>query len=231
MNLTEQKALLKQLEELAKATKPPKRKIKVDILVDTDNTPAPNAFERMREAYAVMKACFEDCMHALKVAEQNYEALPLPAMGDLLCVIRQTRDFGEGLRKEYDALIDTIERVICERHFSNASQETPIKGEYCSFTPKYRPRFSMPTFDKEPEIYAELMDWLQVPEDLRNRGRELYAGEDGEFRTEVVKIDYLGFRDMIEKYQRMGYAMPPCVEACKVNDEPVVILRKTEDLL
>lgn len=228
--LAEQKALLQQLQDLVEAAKPPKRQIKVDILIDTNNQLADSVFERLREAYAVMRAAFDEVVHATKVAEQRYRECVQGELADCLYAMRETSEVCEGLRKFIDKVAHEIKKTVCERQVA-APEGAMIRGEFCSARTSYKQLSKIPSFDNDPEGYNLICDWLGIPEDLRDRGKILFAAPDGEFETEVVKINFNGYQDMLEQYRAAGYVLPECVKIRDMGQTANVVCTKKEDLL
>lgn len=229
---------LNQLNALLAETKPPKRSIKVDIIVEAE--PAPDCFERMREAYAILKAAYTgiggsgEIHQCLRVAEQNYKSLTQAKLVDLIYAARHVRDLAEDMRKKFSAFVADLEKTCCERDAADSmSRGGSIQGEFASGSPAYKKRISIPDFEDDPERYNRFCDWLGVPEDLRDKGKILYAGELGEVETEIVKLSYKGIQDMINCYLAAGHVLPDFVmsEQNKTWDEATVRITKKDDLL
>lgn len=209
----------------------PYRALHAEIQIVAD-TPAVDAFDRMREVYAIATAAHAEIYEALKVLEQNKANMPQGMLCDCVFALREAK-------KKLDDSVSSIE------HTSNGVQDmvllryvadpmslesgNVIYGKFCRGKPEYKARAKVPSFSKEPERYKLMMDWLGVPEDLRDRGKELYA--EGEFYTKVVDIYYPGLQDMIQKYNIAGYAMPDWLPPNERFNEPCVTVYKLHDLL
>ncbi len=73
--------------------------------------------------------------------------------------------------------------------------------------PKGKPQATVPTFERMPKEYNQLMDWLGVSEELRDRGKVLT--EDGLVDTEVLSINWVSFQNLVAFYAQQGYGNPP----------------------
>lgn len=199
------KDVLNALQSLVEATKPERREIKVDILIDS-REPAETPFERLREAYAVIKQAHEECHHALKVAETRYKDCALRDLADMLNALNQVSKYADDIRKDYDALAGDLKSDICARFFANPNPGNVITATTCKAYPSVSINVGVPTFHKHPEDYLALMEWLQVPADLWEQGPLLT--EEGEFRTKVVDISYPGYKHMLERYVLAEVPLP-----------------------
>jgi hypothetical protein len=236
-----QRETIEALKKLVAESKPRKRQIKVDILIDTNNEVAESVRERMREAYAVMKAAYEECYQAAKVAGQKHlEISPNEAVDVLFCM-KQTIEFATDLIKQFNRIAQAIKNSVVEQHEMQPDQGI-ILGTLAKGACSRKERVQIPSFSNDPVTYNLIYDWLGIAEDLRDRGKELYAmppeghvltdeDDKSEFRTKVVEIDYKGFNDLITKYRNAGYVLPDFIQKCLIAPEAYVTLYKTEDIL
>ena len=209
------------------STTPSARPLHAEITIVSPDPPA-NVFDRMREIYAMAESVHRETIFALKVMTQNQATLPLPEMCDALLALRESAARFEDISKMLRAQMRTMQQIICMKHVANPLAENTIKCEHGYAKPEMKPRADLPTYAKEPEDYFALMAWLEIPENLWDQGKFLV--EEGEFRTKVVDIDYLGFQDYLERMKLAGIeALPPGVK--DVWYEATVKVTKKKDLL
>ena len=220
-----QDQLIKALRAAIKDTPVEKRGISVEIDVRVDSQ-AENCIERLREAYAVMRACYDETYNALQVIRQRYLECSQSELSDVLFALIQTSKFADDIRKEYDKTVDDIKKVVCERWVLDPASKPTIHGKYSNSQPAYKTRARMPKLKDEPEKYYACNDWLGIPKDLQDHGMMLT--QEGEFKTKVVEIDYNGFASLIERYTLMNIPIPDFIYT---YDEATVKVMKAEDLL
>ena len=206
----------------------PKRAITVDIDVHSD-TPADSCIERMREAYAVMRAVFDEEYQALQVLRQKYMDCPQPELIDVLFALIQIGKFAHDLSTECNKTVDLINKTVCERWAVDPNSKPSVHGKYARGEPKYKDRAKLPKRAEDPENYHGLYDWLGVPRDLQDHGPMLL--DEGEFPTKVVEISYPGFQFLLERLQAMGTSIPPFIKPYEIYTEATVKVCKVEDLL
>jgi hypothetical protein len=219
---------IKRLKSLLKQVEIKKRPINVSIDIKSDSPPE-TCVERLREAYAVMRACYDECYHALQVIKQRYQGCKQSELSDVLLALGQTSQFADDIRKEYDSAMSEIKKVVCERWITDPDPPTSIHGKYSLSIPAYKKRAKLPKYKDDPENYRQVMAWLGVPEDLQDHGPLLV--QEGELPTKVIDINYPGFQSFIERLGAMGCPLPDFVEKNGTWDEACVTVRKTEDLL
>lgn len=224
-------AIMESLSQLAADLKKDKREIDVEILVNASG-PAETVIERLREVYAVIKATHEECLHGFAVAEQKYNVLTLPELADILFALKSIGEFAAEVKKRCAALFDSVEKVVCERHASSADNDGTkgIHGVYARVYTRYDEQMKVPRYSKEPERYTAFMRWLGVPEDLIDRGKELY--HEGEVSTCVVDLNYNGVQSMITMWKANGYELPSEFAGIEGTYQiPATRICKDEDLL
>lgn len=192
--------------------------------------PAEDCIDRLREAYAIAKAAHDEIYLAVKAVEQHAGTLPDGESIDCAMAARETAALAESIEKECKRLQKVLEKLTCLRmSMDPLADGKPKRGRYASGSPRQAMRTKIPEFKSDPEAYNALMDWLGVPEDLRDHGKELW--QEGEFETEVLKINWNGFQDYLNKIATMGYELPPgCSQATTWTDYGLT-LRKLNDLL
>lgn len=207
------------------------RQLHAEIQIVSD-APAIDAFDRLREVYAISTAAHAEIYQAIKVLEQNRDKMPQGVLCDCVLAIRESvkklKDTVSTLEHASEKIQDTVLiRYVADPESLEGNGQ--IYGNFCRGKPEYKARGKIPTFSKEPDRYNKMMDWLGVPEDLRDRGKELY--EEGEFRTKVVDIDYLGLQDMLQKYAMNGIEIPDWLPPQEKFVEPCVTVWKLRDLI
>ena len=206
----------------------PKRAITVDIDVHSD-TPADSCIERMREAYAVMRAVFDEEYQALQVLRQKYLDCQQPELIDVLHALIQISKFSHDLSTECNKTVELINKTVCERWALDPNSTPSVHGKYARGEPKYKQRVKVPKLDDDPERYHECYDWLGVPRDLQDHGKLLT--DEGEFITKVVEISWPGFQSMMERLQLMGHPIPSFIKPHETYEEATVKVCKVNDLL
>jgi len=229
----------KMLKDILRdAVKDTTRPIAVDILVGVQE-PAEDCIEQLREVYAIARECHKQCYEQLQSVRKKFKVdCNQQQLIDVIYLLREISNTFEDLRKEFSRAKSDSEYTICERHSADATQPDSYFGKFATGNCYQRETFDLPTFSKDPEGYNYLCDWLGIPEDLRDKGKELWAAPHGEMRTKIVEPDYNGFNDMIEKYrvfaaqartaeERAVFMIPERIEAMRrPNAEPKVRIAK-----
>lgn len=197
------------------------------------NQPPDNMLEVCREIYAATVSLHKFVFDSLAAICRNIEATPIDQKVDCSFCLAKVSELLEDLRKEVDAVKKKqIFRKICEQWVADPAMDSTIRGQFASGTPRIKKMTSLPDFDSDPEAYTYLMDYLGVAEDLRDKGKLLVC--EGEFETEVLKINWKGFQDWVQMMEIQGHVLPPeLVEKCKMKQWPEydVGLRKLKDIL
>jgi hypothetical protein len=205
------------------------RPVAAEISIVADEPPE-NVFDRMREVYAIAKAAHAEIYSALKVAEQNIAKVPIAEMVDCMLAIRSAAELCDDIRKECNRTKAILEKMACIQWSTNAVNEGEIiRGICATGSPQEKTRVILPSFDKDPEAYNQLMDWLNIDVNLRDQGKILYV--EGEFDTEVVKINWPGFHDYLNALLIQGYPLPPGIDQRTSYIDYVMRITKTHDLL
>jgi len=209
---------------------PYKRQLSAEISIESKE-PAENCFERLREVYAICKAAHAECYAALRSVHQKQALLPVEELVDCQFAMRESAALLEDLRKELNKTISVQAGITCAKWVLDPMVDTskPIAGTHANGHPHMATRTATPHFDKDPVAYNLIMDWLNIPEDLRDHGKILY--EEGEFETEIVKINWPGFQDYLSRITEMGYPLPPGIVEASTWKEALVTCRKMQDLL
>lgn len=211
---------------------PWKRPLSAEVVINDGGIPAESKFERAREVYAMMVAVHHECFLALRTIQQGQANLPLSELVDIQFALRESSKLADDLRKEFDATIKVQAAITCVNWAMDASSGgESIKGTHANGSPDIQTRVKVPTLEKEPEQYYQLMDWLGIPKDLQDQGKIL--AQEGEFSTEVVKVHYPGLQDMINRMQYAGYILPEFLTTAKSAtwNEHIVRVTKKQDLL
>lgn len=225
------KRILAELRQLIEDTKPVKRPIAVEIQVIAE-TPADTCVERLREAYATMKECYKETFEALQVIRQKYaDEQRLNELVDILYALRETAGFADDIRKEFMRTFDEVEKVLGERHAMSVEYDKKIPGRFANAYPKvHRQLRTLPTFKHYPELYTKLMLWFGAAPDLIDQGPLLY--DEGEFKSEVLKLSYEGFQDYITRCTLANIPLPQWLtDEINFVDVYAANVRKQDDLL
>lgn len=216
----------------------PKRDVAAEVTIIADG-PAETCVEQMREAYAIMKTTFGEVYQMIKAVESKQTTLSINDLVDIQFCCREASKLADDIRKQFNAMQELQAKLTCaiwtiQATSGNLADEDKktIKGQFCSGTPDMKVRVRLPTFDNEPERYKRLMDWLDIKQDLQDKG-EIGEGEE-KFNTEIVRVHYPGFQCYIDAMIKQGYALPDFIDPTNPQDcwtEAVVRLHKTQDLL
>lgn len=226
--------LARQLAKLVKETAPKPREIGVEIVVSSDDdSAAGDCVEAMRESYAIVKQAFQDCFNTLQVVRSKYETECTQAdLADISFIAREIMILLKDLTTEHNKTKDAIAKIMCAASggFSVQTGHPPgVVGRFCNAYCRDKMRVRVPKFEHEPEVYQAMMRYFGIPEDLWDRGKELWA--EGEFRTKVFEADYLGLQDWIDRITAMGHAVPDCFPPEYRFTEATVTCKKTRDIL
>ena len=219
-------AMLQALVEEVQSKK--RRDIDVTITLTTDREPD-TTFERARDAYAIARETYQEVYTAIGVVRQRFPNATMAEQADTIYALRETLKLLHDLHKEVNKVYDLAQRTLCDAWSRRppTDESDVIRATHCSAWPSEEVKVGVPTPEKSPEAYAALWEWLRLPEDLKDRGKELWA-DGGELRTKVVEVNYLGLNDLIKKLGITGYAVPNFLETWF---EATVTVRKCKDLL
>lgn len=206
------------------------RKLTCDVVVTSPDGVAETLFERLREVYAIATAAHAEIYNALRVAQQRATSLTIEESVDCQFALRETAKFAEDTRKECNKVLELMAKLTCMNWAMDPNADVQIEGTCCTGSPVVKQCALLPTFDKDPAGYKYVMDYLGIPEDLRDRGDVLY--HEGKFTTEVVKINWNGYQDLIDQWKIAGHVLPEEILSAKNSfSDQKVTLRKKRDLL
>lgn len=205
------------------------RRIAAEIAIVTDppDSPPINILEVLREAYAMAVAAHDEIYRILIMANERVERaqVPLEEMVDCAFAARETNALVDDLRKQLTAFEESLAQAVSIQWVTMDEPESKIEGQYCNGFPSVKLYCKLPTLDKSPEKYNLLMDYLGVAQDVRDQGKLLT--QEGEFKTEVLKLDFNGFADWITRAQLGGYALPPGIDEKDIWRKPALkVVRK-----
>lgn len=121
---------------------------------------------------------------------------------DYAYAFREIYRLADDLRKEAQLNKDLSEKIACLLWVKDGTGES-IRTEHCTCTPKVRMSAKIPKKSHDPEDYANLMRFLQIPESVWNIPDEDF---------EVVRIHWPGFIEYVSKLLEEGKPLPPGVD-------------------
>lgn len=112
---------------------------------------------------------------------------------------------------------------------SRVMKGDPIRTENVTATPDMKVNASIPTFEKQPFQYAELMTYLGVDSCLWDKG--VVLTELGEEHTEVVRVHWPGFQSLITRLKAQGLPLPNGIDPNATFTEFALRMRKKGESL
>ena len=179
----------------------------------------PNAqqmFRKMREAHDFAVATIAALEQDVQATCGNDEK----ELADIAYALRETRELAEDLRKRADALGRLAQSAACVLQVTVNGSAESIKTDYCTAVLKMKTVVSIPKKDRQPEEYAALMDWLNVP-------RELWQNPESKYSA--VEFHWPGLVDLISQRQAKGERLPPGIDPNKTYVEYSLTMRGKKD--
>lgn len=209
---------------------PPIRNITAEIQVYSDE-PADSTSELLREQFAAMVALHDEWFRQLLRLKMLVEShkVALPEVCDCAFIIRETKEQAESIVKECNTMLDKLAFAANVIYLTDPNPPKSIEAVYCTGYVDTKLVCSPPTFAKDPVRYNELMDFLGVPENLRDIGKINCV--EGEFVTEIVKLNWTGLQDYIHALTLKGYGLPPGIDEKDTYPKPTLICRRKRYLL
>lgn len=176
----------------------------------------PPLFNRGQKLYVLIRTAHQQFVKLMQSAHEALDATRKTDEGAADCVnlancCRQSKKYLAEMTKDIAAMEAELERLVCMHILSDISNENAkIETEYCVATADIGHNYVVPTFDKDPEQYAKLMEWLGVDPGLWDRGKELT--EEGENATKVLDLHWPGFQYLCKRLKQNGYNPPPGVD-------------------
>ena len=130
-------------------------------------------------------------------------------LADLVYVLRQCEQLVNDTRKDITAVMELCEQIACLKWMTDDPTGSPIRGTLSTASPEVKQMASLPRQSSDPEGYAKLMDYLQIPEAVRDR--------------DLLRIHWPAFTDLITELASNGKPLPPGIKAD--NTYPLYKLR------
>lgn len=149
---------------------------------------------------------------------------------DAAYAYREMEKYIDDIRKEVKATRERCEKTAALIHLRDLGVTSDkIETEYCSARINTRQMSSIPTFERKPEEYNKLMDFLGVDHNLRDQGKILT--DQGEIETEVVKVNWQGFTDLLTRLAANGFPLPDGIDTKATFIEYSLHIRKRKGVL
>lgn len=195
--------------------------------------PAETLLEVAREIYAATVAMHQLVFDSLDAINKKVRFSTQEEKVDIAFALQQAAILVDDMRKEIDATKKKqAVYEMCKAWAVDPMAEPTIHGKFASGSPRIVTLTTYPKFKDDPAAYNYIMDYLGIPQDMRDKGKWLTC--EGEFNTEVVKINWPGFQDWINMLQIQGQELPPEVlEFARLKQwkQLDATLRKKRDLL
>jgi hypothetical protein len=137
--------------------------------------------------------------------------------------IKQSLNLIESTRKDLNALHDQFCRLACVRWVQQVEMamtdgtepEDNIKTDFCTATPDIKQIAAIPTRKRDPEGFASLMRFLEIPESVWNVPEE----------CEVVRPHFPGLVDMLSDRASKGLPLPAGIDPHKTYPQYKLVTR------
>lgn len=153
-------------------------------------------------------------------------------LADFAVALREAETHLEDIRKEVTGYMQNVERLACLRYLEDASRVMkgePIRTAMVTATPDMKVCASIPTFEKQPAQYAEMMTYLGIDECLWDKGK--YLTDLGEEHTEVVRVHWPGFQCLNTRLKAQGLPLPAGIDPNATYTQFALRMRKKGSLL
>lgn len=183
-----------------------------------------NAEKLLRKAMEAHR----DIYNALATVKQSVTSeSSCEDLAEYALALRESEKHLDDLRKEVKGYGNNVERLACLRYMEDASRVMkgePIRTDMVTATPDMKVNASIPTFEKQPFQYAELMTYLGIDSCLWDKGKVLT--ELGEEHTEVVRVHWPGFQSLITRLKAGGHQLPDGIDPNATFTEFALRMRK-----
>ena len=166
----------------------------------------PEAIEAYRAAKQAHNTCIQQFVKLETMLQDGCRGSK-HEVADIAYALRETRELAEDIRKRCDALGKTAQNVGCLLAISSGNPNA-IKTEYVTATPTVRDITSIPKRREQPEQFAALMQFLEVPKNLWDGGEHA-----------ALSVNWPGLVELISKRSSDGLPLPPGIDPEKTYPE------------
>lgn len=180
--------------------------------VDTMRPDAKELYEAIRNAHSAAVQLLVPMNAYVKAGDSSP-----PGLADLAYALRECRDFAKDVAKRCDELGKLAQRVACMRQLVENGTSDSIVTQRCVAVLGVRSVPAVPSKTKNPEQWAQLMDYLGVP-------RGLHDGLD----KPVVDTNWPGLVQRLSDDLAAGKPLPPGIDPTKTFPEYSLNIRGKE---
>lgn len=144
----------------------------------------------------------------------------LEELTDIAFSIRKSLDLVEDQRKELNRFVESLEKVIGALWVQNGDSE-PIRTDFVTASPRLKMVATVPSRHKDPEAYAKLMQFYNIPDHLWNVKEEDHP---------VVSIHWPGLVDDISERTMRGLPLPDGLDPSKMITLYKVTFRQRKEI-
>ena len=145
----------------------------------------------------LLHKCHDHYMEAVRVLlayeDGAAQQLSQEERADAAFLLQEFSKYWDDLRKHANRLRETTDQIICVVWVKGDGE--PIRGSFCTCSPRVGMSATPPSPTKDPEGYATVMRGLGVPEDVIAFG--------------AVQVHYKHFQELLEELASSGKPLPP----------------------
>lgn len=140
-------------------------------------------------------------------------------LADAIYALDQVEKLADSLRKEAKKVRDHLDKIMCA--VCVEQELSVVKTEHCAATPSLKMVAPLPSKSKDPEHYAQLMEFFGIK-------RELWDTPVGV--ASPVQLHYPGMVDFVSDQLVSGKPIPPGIDPNKTYPVFRVSVRKLKDV-
>lgn len=170
-------------------------------------------------AIRVYELCKELHEEIYKLRAPMFDAIKvegdLSEVADFVYATREALRFIDEIKKDLRKANEVAQLLGCVK-WTEAGNEEPIRTDNCIGSPKVRMTAKIPSRNKEPEAFEELMRALEIPEAL--------------WVSDSVRLHWPGFVDYLSELMSQGKQLPSGIDPASKYPVFTLEVRKVRDM-
>lgn len=175
----------------------------------------------LKDAYATAYAAYQDLLSRLdEIGEVARNEEDLEELADTAYMLREMATMLKRLRVKADKLGETAQARACAMGVQSDTEI--IRTPHCTATLDMKMNPKLPTRSRDPEGYAAMMDFLQVPRGLWDVPEDQHS---------AVDLKWPGMVDLVSNLVAEGKPLPPGVKPDSTKPLFRLLMRKRKGVL
>jgi hypothetical protein len=172
--------------------------------------------QNLQDLYRLARELHGEVIRECAAQNARTKSDPRPTeLADAAYALREIETFLEEARKKIKSEKEFAEHMACAVTTQVYQTAEAIRTEYCTAKPDVKMVVTVPSRSKDPEKYAAMMEYLEVPRVLWDSGEE----------HAVVKAHWPGLVAHLDKLQAQGKPLPPGIDPNKTYPNYKLIIR------